>query len=275
MTTNYGTQAMEPGPLQSVTTVPLPIHVEHGRVESQVGPASYPPATGPPPGNTNADLNDPQEDQGAPLSPRVKLTGYRLLNILVIFTIGLAKFILSLEGRSVTPTGLEWAGGSVLTILLYWIGLYEAVEPPIWEWFFHLDRAPAIIIFSKCFLGGALFSLWTTLPIVLVYTIYAIAFFTIFSDPPRWPFVIISLVIVFLGVLLQAVHTKWLVWHHIPVWAPVRRFFRKYGSPNSQARGSQYRLIGGLTASFFFGGLMQFVIMTAVSELRITYGRPV
>jgi len=132
MTTDYDTQAMEPGLRQSTITVPLLIDVEHGRVESQVAPASYPPAPGPPPGNTNAYLDDPEEDdEDAPLSPRVKLTGYRLLNILIIFTIGLAKFILSLNGQSVAPTGLEWAGGSVLTILLYWIGLYEAVEPPI------------------------------------------------------------------------------------------------------------------------------------------------
>jgi hypothetical protein len=119
MTTNYDTKAMEPGPRQSTTaTAPPPIDVRHGRVESQVVPASYPVATWLFLGNTNADLDDPQEDdEDAPLSPRVKLTGYRLLNILVIFAIGLAKFILSLEGQSVAPTGLEWAGGSVLTIL--------------------------------------------------------------------------------------------------------------------------------------------------------------
>ncbi|KAH9956195.1 hypothetical protein BC827DRAFT_1157905 [Russula dissimulans] len=118
MTTDYDTKAMELGLRQSTTTVPLPITVGHGQVESQVVPASYPAATWPLLGNTNADLDDPQEDdQDAPLSSRVKLTRYRLLNILVIFTVGLAKFILSLEGRSVAPTGLEWAGGSVLTIL--------------------------------------------------------------------------------------------------------------------------------------------------------------
>jgi len=263
---------MVPGLRQSTTTVPLPLDVGHGRVESQVVPASYTPATGLPPGNTNTYLDDPEEDDeahDAPLSLRVKLTGYRLLNILIIFTIGLAKFILSLNGQSVAPTGLEWAGGSVLTIVLYWIGLYEAVEPPMWEWFFHLDRAPAIIIFSKCFLGGvllALFYLWKFLPIVPVYTIYVIAFFGIFSDPPLWSFMVITYVIVFLGVfLLQAVPTKWLVWHHIPVWAPVRRFFRRYGSPNSQARGSQYHWIGH--AGFFCGVLLSFwsfVTMTAV-----------
>src|SRR5712671_3471718 len=37
---------------------------------------------------------------------------------------------------------------------LYWIGLYEAVEPPRWEWFLHVDCAPAIGFASKCFLGG-------------------------------------------------------------------------------------------------------------------------
>jgi len=261
---------MEPGlgPNQSTTTttsLPVPTNAEHILVEPRVVPANFPAATKPPPGKTNADVDDPEEDdEDAPLSPRVKLTGYRLLNILVIFTIGLAKFILSLKGRSIAPTVLEWAGGSVLTILLYWIGLYEAVEPPMWEWFFHVNWAPAINFFSKCFLGGALlflFYLWEFLPIVLVYTIYVIAFFAIFSDPSFWSFLGITYVIIFLGVLLlQAVPTKWLVWHHIPVWAPVRRFFRRYGSPNSQARGSQYRLIG--YAGFGLGFVLSFSSIT-------------
>ncbi|KAH9956194.1 hypothetical protein BC827DRAFT_1157903 [Russula dissimulans] len=159
MPTSHDTLAMEPGPNQSTTTttsLPVPTNAEHILVEPRVVPANFPAATKPPPGKTNADVDDPEEDdEDAPLLPRrVKFTGYRLLNILVIFTIGLAKFILSLKGQSIAPTVLEWAGGSVLTILLYWIGLYEAVEPPMWEWFFHVDWAPAIIFFSKCFLGG-------------------------------------------------------------------------------------------------------------------------
>jgi len=249
MTTNHDTQAMEPGPSQSTTTIaPPPTNAAHILVlaEPQVVPVGFPAAAKPLLGKTNAYLDDPEEDdEDAPLSPRVKLTGYRLLNIFVIFTIGLAKFILSLKGRSIAPTGLEWAGGSVLTILLYWIGLYEAVEPPMWGWFFHVDRAPVIILSSKCFLGGVLASLvrvWKDLPMILVLIIHTITFIAFFPDPSIWIFLAITHVIAFLGVfLLRSVPTRWLVWHRIPVWAPVRRFFRRYGEPNSQARGSRYR----------------------------------
>jgi hypothetical protein len=121
MPTSYDTQAMEPGPNQSPTTaafLPVLTNAEHILVEPRVVPANFPAATKPPPGKTNADVDDPEEDdEDAPLSPRVKLTGYRLLNILVIFTIGLVKFILSLKGHSISPTGLEWAGGLVLITL--------------------------------------------------------------------------------------------------------------------------------------------------------------
>jgi len=80
------------------------------------GPSSS--AAEPIPSDTNADLDDPEEDdEGDPLPLRVRFTGYRLLNIVVIFTIGVAKLILSLNGQSIAPTGLEYAGGSVLAIL--------------------------------------------------------------------------------------------------------------------------------------------------------------
>jgi hypothetical protein len=111
---------------------------------------------------------------------------------------------------------------------LYWIGLYEAVEPPMWGWFLHVDRAPAIIVFSKCFLGGGEcciqrsgaahhiaafvanwclvllvpFYLWTFLPLVLVYMIYFITFFAFFSDLSFWSFLGIAHVISFLSVCL-------------------------------------------------------------------------
>jgi len=43
-------------------------------------------------------MDDPEEsDKDSPLPLGAKLPGYRLLNIVVIFTIGVAKFILSLE----------------------------------------------------------------------------------------------------------------------------------------------------------------------------------
>jgi hypothetical protein len=116
---------MESGPSQSTTTTsPLPpapgppTSVEH--IELQALPASFPVATiEPPPGNTNtnADPDDPEDDEDAQLPLGVKLTGYRPLNLVVIFTIGVTKFILSLQEQSVAPTGLKWAGDTVLAAL--------------------------------------------------------------------------------------------------------------------------------------------------------------
>ncbi|KAH9969436.1 hypothetical protein BGW80DRAFT_633057 [Lactifluus volemus] len=94
-----------------------------------------------------------------------------LLNMIVVLGFGLAKFILSLQGLSVAPAGLEWVAGSALAALLYWIGLYEAVEPPKWEWFLHIDWAPAIVFTSNCFLRGALQVLALLLQYLLLFSI--------------------------------------------------------------------------------------------------------
>jgi hypothetical protein len=46
----------------------------------------------------------------------VKLTGYRLLNIIVITTVVGWKAVLSYQGQSVAPTTLDWITGGVLTL---------------------------------------------------------------------------------------------------------------------------------------------------------------
>ncbi|KAH9956699.1 hypothetical protein BC827DRAFT_741921 [Russula dissimulans] len=46
--------------------------------------------------------------------------------------------------------------------------------------------------------------------------------------------------------LCVALPTEWLVWSHIPVWAPIRRFFRRYGSWSGKSAGGRYRLIGNI-----------------------------
>jgi hypothetical protein len=66
----------------------------------------------------------------------------------------------------------------------------------------------AAFVANRCPVLLLLFYLWEFLPIVLVYTIYVITFFAIFSDPSFWSFLGMTFVIVFLGVfLLQAVPT--------------------------------------------------------------------
>jgi len=134
MTTTHDTQATEEGPNQSTITEAVPLPTNSGRMGLRDLLDRFFAAIR---SNTNADLDGPEDrDENATLPLGVKLTGYRLLNIAVMFTIGVAKFILSLKGQSIAPTGLEYAGGSVLAIWLYWIGFYEAVEPRRWGWFF-------------------------------------------------------------------------------------------------------------------------------------------
>ncbi|KAH9956695.1 hypothetical protein BC827DRAFT_741308 [Russula dissimulans] len=167
MATNYDTQAMEPGLSHwQMSTAPPPPNDKLVQVL----------LTEPRPGAANADPDDPEKnDVDAPPPPGFKLTGYKLLNIVVKVAIGVDQFISLLKGQSVAPTGLYWAGCPcwqscersvfleplilcrVLIMTharLYCIGLYEAVESPRWRWFFHVDWAPAIAFSSKCFLGG-------------------------------------------------------------------------------------------------------------------------
>jgi hypothetical protein len=46
-----------------------------------------------------------------------RLTGYRLLNISVVFTFGMGMAILVYMGRSASPTTLDRIGGMVLGVM--------------------------------------------------------------------------------------------------------------------------------------------------------------
>ncbi|KAI0252316.1 hypothetical protein BJV78DRAFT_370620 [Lactifluus subvellereus] len=71
-------------------------------------------------------------------------------------------------GQSIALTTLDWIAGALLTIALYWIGLYESIDAKSWEWFFHVDLAHSISYSAKRFIGGVagvLFALHGTLTI--------------------------------------------------------------------------------------------------------------
>jgi len=275
MTTRYDTQAMEEGPGQLVTTTAVPWPTNHGHTELQTLSASLqvPAAAEPISSNTHAYLEDPEEVDE--VSPGVKLTGYRLLNIVVIFTIGTAKYMLSLKGQSIAPTGLEWAGGLVLAVLLYWIGLYEAVKLPRWGWFFHVDWAPGIGFASKGFLGGVLW--WLVGPakyypsyLAIYLCLTRLSHLAFVPDTMIWRIVrgFLSACLSFL--LLEELPMKWRAWQHIPGWAPVKRFFQEclLGS----FAGSQHRLIEnvGFWLGFLLGyglwGLFGILVMLLLSN---------
>ena len=47
----------------------------------------------------------------------VKLTGYRLFFVTIVFSFGVAKSILAYKGLSIAPTTLDWVSGTFLTIV--------------------------------------------------------------------------------------------------------------------------------------------------------------
>ncbi len=46
----------------------------------------------------------------------IKLTGYRLLNMGVVFGFGLTKAILTYVGQSTVPATLDWVSGALLVV---------------------------------------------------------------------------------------------------------------------------------------------------------------
>ncbi|KAF8260533.1 hypothetical protein EI94DRAFT_889905 [Lactarius quietus] len=97
-------------------------------------------------GDCSADMDAMPPPLGA------KLTGYRLAFMTTVFIFGTLKTILAYMGQSTAPNALDWASGTFLTVILYWIGLYE--DSNKWKWFFKVDCAPAIGYFAKCVAGG-------------------------------------------------------------------------------------------------------------------------
>jgi len=95
----------------------------------------------------NSDQEGHGDDRSADMDATppplgVKLTVYRLVFMTTVLSFGAAKSILTYKGQSIAPTTLDWVSGSFLTVVLYWLGLYE--DSIKWKWFFQFDLAPAI-----------------------------------------------------------------------------------------------------------------------------------
>jgi hypothetical protein len=109
---------MEPRPSldQQAKPLPPPPPTDIEQVELQVLPAGLPVTIQRPPGSADPDGAE-EVEVDTPLPLGVKLTGYRFLNLTVLLSFGLAKFVLSLQGQSIAPTGLDWVAGSVLAAM--------------------------------------------------------------------------------------------------------------------------------------------------------------
>jgi len=265
---------LKSGLSKSTTTALPPTDADHILVEIDLNevPASVPTAAQPPLGKTDADLYDTKEDDSdVPLSLGFKLTVFRLLNIIVIFTIGVATFTLFLKGQSIASTRLEWAVEPVLAILLYCISLCEAVEQPRWKWFFHVVWAPVIGFALKGFRGGVLWwpvDVWKYFPFYLAIFMY-ITRLGFFPDTIIWG-TVNSCLSAWLAFLLWEGPMQWLVWQHIPIWAPVRRFFLVYQLRSGNSAGGQSRLIGKV--GFWIGFLLGYVLsVELLTRFATTY----
>jgi len=110
---------------------------------------------------TERQLGVADESQSPPIDPRppllVKVTGYRLLDITLLLAFGIAKAVLTYWERSVISAPLDWIMGTLIVIMiaLFWLGLYENVDPPIWKPFFHHDYSGPIFSTLQAVYNGA------------------------------------------------------------------------------------------------------------------------
>ncbi|KAI0061148.1 hypothetical protein BV25DRAFT_1917116 [Artomyces pyxidatus] len=103
------------------------------------------------------------EHQRTPLL--VKVTGYRLLTTAVVTGLGVPKAIASYQGESVVPTTLDWVAGVAATVLLYWIGLFETVEPPVLTWLLHDDYGPWVLKLVRVVVLSLHVAIYLTVPL--------------------------------------------------------------------------------------------------------------
>lgn len=78
------------------------------------GPSTTPVLPSMDSGPAEASDSQPTDTRRPPLL--VALTGYRLLNIAVVFIIGTVKAVLTLYGYSIVPTAFEWVIGVLFAI---------------------------------------------------------------------------------------------------------------------------------------------------------------
>lgn len=91
---------------------------------------------------------------------RVKITGYCILTTTIVLVCGTWKGVASYYGEAILSTGLDLVAGTVLgmmlvvfyrvsclstyqTARLFWLGRFEASQPPCLPWFYHTDFASA------------------------------------------------------------------------------------------------------------------------------------
>ncbi|KAI0043128.1 hypothetical protein FA95DRAFT_1682090 [Auriscalpium vulgare] len=77
--------------------------------------------------------------------PHIKLTGDRILFLVIIIGVGTGKAISSYLGQSTVPTTLEWLLGVLFAVLCSCLAWMERdADHPIAPWFFEVDYSTQI-----------------------------------------------------------------------------------------------------------------------------------
>ncbi|KAF6753544.1 hypothetical protein DFP72DRAFT_901982 [Ephemerocybe angulata] len=98
------------------------------------------------------------------------VTGYRILVTGTAISLGLTKAIVAYLGHTTVPTTLEWIYGILVTLSLYWLGLYELSTKEVMPYLFITDysQEASTTILASIFIIGHIAVLypiyiWTSL----------------------------------------------------------------------------------------------------------------
>ncbi|TFK31736.1 hypothetical protein BDQ12DRAFT_92571 [Crucibulum laeve] len=97
--------------------------------------------------------------------PHPPVTGYRMLVTFTAICFGMVKSSLSYRGLSTAPTTIEWIFGVVVTLGLYWFGLYEVSSTEVLPSMFEVDCSRSL------FEGGVAVIFMTSHILALIITI--------------------------------------------------------------------------------------------------------
>jgi len=198
----------------------------------------------------------------------VELTGYRLLNMSVVFAFCLSKGILTYMGRSVMPTTLDWISGGVLIVILYWIGLYEPLHLKNWEWFFQVDLTRAICYCFLRFIGGVIDILFFSVQGTLALSSVPVFLLARFISGPRALFVIwIDVFIMFTICVHYALWKMRRLQQETRAWQVIMSFLEVYGLSASHPEKYEWSGSVGVTLGFFSGTALVCSPLTFVYSL--------
>ncbi|KDQ57199.1 hypothetical protein JAAARDRAFT_157340, partial [Jaapia argillacea MUCL 33604] len=73
-----------------------------------------------------------------------KLTAFRIIVLGLTISYGVSKAFLSSKDLSTASITVEWLFSVVVTLSLYWLGLYEEIYPEAIPWLFGRDYTPIL-----------------------------------------------------------------------------------------------------------------------------------